>query len=338
MEGAPTRSAQRGAEGASAAVKQGLPDFFIVGHQKCGTTALYLMLNGHPQIFMPRVKEPWFFARELRPGSPQAGTPSKPNRLEQYVALFAEAAPGQLIGEASPQYLRSSTAAADIAELRPDARIIVILREPASFLRSLHQQLVANQDESERDFGRAIELEPLRREGKQIPRRSISPPSLLYSDHVRYVEQLRRLYDAFPPEQILVLIYDDFREDNLGTVRDVLDFLGADSSVPIEQIETLQLNAVRFMALHRLRRRIRQLGLNPSAGGRLARTIDALTPGRRGSAAISAVFRRAVYTPPQPPDEELMLALRRRFKGEVESVSDYLGRDLVTLWGYDRIS
>lgn len=338
MEGAPTKPAQSGAGGADAAVKGRTPDFFIVGHQKCGTTALYLMLSEHPQIFMPQVKEPWFFARELRPGSPQAGTPSRPNQLEQYLALFAGAAPGQLIGEASPQYLRSSTAAASIAELRADARIVAILREPASFLRSLHQQLVATHDESERGFARAIELEPLRREGKHIPRRAVSPPSLLYSEHVRYVDQLRRLYDAFAPEQILVLIYDDFREDNLRTVRQVLDFLGADSGVPIEQVETAQLNAVRFMTLHRLRRRIRRMGLHPSAGGPVANAIDALTPGRRGSAAISAAFRRAVYTPPQPPDGELMLTLRKRFKGEVEAASEYLGRDLVTLWGYDRIS
>jgi Sulfotransferase family len=316
-----------------------VPDFFVVGHQKCGTTALYLMLGTHPQIFMPReVKEPWFFGRELRPGSPPAGSHSRPNTLEQYVALFADAEPGQLVGEASPQYIRSHRAAGEIARLRPDARIVAILREPASFLRSLHLQLVATHIESEKSFARALALEPQRREGKRIPRHSVSPPSLLYSDHVRYSEQLRRLHEAFGLEQVLVLIYDDFRADNLGTVDRVLRFLGADPTVALAQVETEPLKGVRSARLHRARRAIRRLGLNPSAQGRLVRTLDSVAPRPLRSEALAAGFRRLTYGPQEPPDERLMLELRRRFKGEVQAAGDYLGRDLVTLWGYDRIS
>jgi hypothetical protein len=319
-----------------------VPDFFIVGHQKCGTTALYLMLSEHPQIFMPReVKEPWFFARELRPGSLTDGAPprhGRPETLEQYGSLFADAAPGQLVGEASPQYIRSETAAADIAALRPEAQIVAILREPASFLRSLHLQLVATHIESERDFARAIALEPVRREGKQLPRRSISPQSLLYSDHVRYTQQLRWIHDAFPPEQVLVLIYDDFRADNEGTVRQVLRFLELDATRPIETVETKPLNAVRSMRLHQIRRAIRLAGLNPKAGSPLLRAFDKIAPRPLRSEAIAARFRRVAYEPQAPADDALALELRRRFKGEVQAASDYLGRDLVALWGYDRIS
>ncbi len=322
----------------SAVAAKTTPDFFIVGHQKCGTTALYLMLSAHPQIFMPDVKEPWFFARELRPRSKHSGSRSRPDTLEVYLSLFADAAPGQVVGEASPQYIRSQTAPAQIAELRPDARIVVILREPASFLRSLHMQLVATHIESETDFGRAIELESARRQGKHIPRRSISPPSLLYSDHVRYVEQLRRLHDAFPAEQVKVLIYDDYRRDNEAVVREVLGFLGVDATLSVRTVETKPLKTVRSVRLHQFRRAIRRARLNPSAGGRLARAVDAVAPEKLRSDAISAAFRRTAYRQQQPADDELMLQLRRRFKSEVVAVSDYLGRDLVTLWGYDRIS
>jgi hypothetical protein len=325
-------------DGDLAATKPTTPDFFILGHQKCGTTALYLMLSAHPQIFMPDVKEPWFFARELRPRSQHSGTRSRPDTLEVYLSLFADAAPGQLVGEASPQYIRSQTAPEQIAQLCPDARIVVILREPASFLRSLHLQLVATHIESETDFGRAIELESDRRQGKHLPRRSISPPSLLYSDHVRYAEQLRRVHDAFAPEQVKVLIYDDFRADNEAVVREVLEFLGADPTVAVQTVETKPLEAVRSLRLHQIRRAIRHAGLNPSAGGRVARAVDALAPKRLRSDAIAAAFRRAAYTRQRPADERLMLELRRRFKPDVVAASDYLGRDLVALWGYDRIS
>jgi hypothetical protein len=318
---------------------RGVPDFFIVGHQKCGTTALYLMLGNHPQVFMPDVKEPWFFGRELRARlqekEPPGGTRSRPNTLAGYLSLFSGASPGQRVGDASPQTIRSETAAREIAEMRPDAQIIVLLREPASFLRSLHLQLVASHVETETDLRKAIALEESRRRGEHIPRRSVSPQSLLYSDHVRYVEQLRRFRDVFPPEQLLVLIYEDFRRDNVATVRDVLRFLEVDDAAPVQTIETKPLKAVRSMRLHKLRRAIRTAGLHPSAKGRLSRAIDAIAPARLRSDELSAMFRRVTYVRPNPPDDEYMLELRRRFKPEVVALSEHLDRDLVTLWGYD---
>jgi hypothetical protein len=335
--GEPSLQQQEQGRAGAAATAMRTPDFFIVGHQKCGTTALYMMLSAHPQIFMPDVKEPWFFALELRSRFGAPGSPSRPVTLEAYLSLFADAAPGQRAGEASPQYIRSETAARQIAELRPDARIIAILREPAAFLRSLHLQLVATHIESEKDFVKAISLEDARRRGKRIPRRSISPQSLLYSDHVRYVEQLRRLRESFPAEQLLVLIYDDFRRDNEGTVRQVLRFLDVDDTLPVQTIETQPLKAVRSMPLHRLRRAIRKAGLHPAKKGRIARAIDAVAPPRLRSDDLSAMFRRVAYTAQSPADEQLMRKLRRRYRSEVVALSEYLDRDLVKLWGYDEL-
>jgi hypothetical protein len=314
------------------------PDFFIVGHQKCGTTALYMMLSQHPRIFMPDVKEPWFFARELRSRFQKPSTRGRPTTLEDYLALFADAGADQRAGEASPQYVRSEHAAREIAELRADARIVVLLREPAAFLRSLHLQLLATHIDDEPDFGRAIALEQSRREGRNVPTHSVSPQSLYYSDHVRYAEQLRRLHGAFAAEQVLVLIYEEFRRDNDAVLRQVFEFLGLDADVPIEPVETKPLEDVRSMRMHKLRRAIRAAGLNPAKRGRLVRTVDAVAPGPLSSRSIAAAFRRVAYRPQRPADERLMLELRRRFKPDVQEVSEYLGRDLVAQWGYDRIS
>src|SRR5271156_5100787 len=208
---------------AGASQRKRVPDFFIVGHHKCGTTALYEMLRRHPQIYMPDVKEPWFFARDLgvrfQPENPL------PQTLDEYLSLFTAAGPEQRVGEATPSYLMSHTAAASIADLQPDARIIAILREPASFLRSLHMQSVQNHAETETDLRKAI------------ARDAIRPQELLYSEHVRYVEQLRRYHAVFAPEQVLVLIYDDFRADNEATVRRVLRFLEVDDGVALRAVE-----------------------------------------------------------------------------------------------------
>jgi hypothetical protein len=312
-----------------------IPDFFIVGQPKSGTTALYEMLRGHPQIHMP-VKEPWFFAPELRSRFRPEGSPQQPVTLEGYRALFDAALPDQLVGDATPSYLRSRTAAARIAELQPGARIVAILREPAGFLRSMHLQDVQSHIETETDFGRAIALEPARREGREIPKDCARPDALLYSEQVRYVEQLRRYYTSFPAEQVLVLIYDDFRLDNEATVRQVLRFLGLDDSAPVTVIDANPTVRLRWRRLDDLLASV-SLGRGP-VGQAAKASIKALTPSRLRRRALQAAQSRVVYGKPRPADENVMRELRARFKGEVVALSEYLDRDLVTLWGYENVA
>src|SRR2546422_5279580 len=88
--------------------RERIPDFFIIGHAKCGTTALWEMLQRHPQIFMPHErglasKEPWFFSREnpdpqLTDERSVRFTGRREMTLEQYLALFADARAGQVVG------------------------------------------------------------------------------------------------------------------------------------------------------------------------------------------------------------------------------------------------
>jgi hypothetical protein len=320
-------------QGAGESAQQGrVPDFFIVGHAKSGTTALYEMLKRHPQIYMPEGKEPWFFSSDmaLRFQRRRVGRP--PETLEDYMSLFADARPGQLVGEASSSYLWSRTAATAIAQVRPDARIIALLREPASFLRSLHLQLLQNHVESEQDLRKAISLEAARREGKHIPRRSHRPQLLQYADHVRYVEQLRRYHELFGPEQVLVLIYEDFRRENEATVRAVLRFLELDDTHPIE---VLKVNPTIRMRSQQLDDLVHSVSVGRSPLARAAKAVvKGVAPGGAARRLLRATQRHVVYGDPAPPDEEFMLELRRRFKGEVVAVSEYLDRDLVTLWGY----
>jgi len=327
---------QTGADTAASSVAEmvgRMPDFFIAGHQKCGTTALYLMLNEHPQIFMPEFKEPRYFAPELRPPLARE-TPDRPQTLERYLALFADAEPGQRAGEASPQYLRSPSAAARIAELRPDARMIVILREPAAFVRSFHMQMVASHEEQQKDLRKAVELEPSRRAGAG---NGFLPPQLLYSEHVRYAEQLRRLHASFPPEQVLVLVYEDFRRDNEAAVRQVQRFLDVDDTVPLKRVETEPLNTVRSMRMHELLRAVRRADFNPAQASTFSRLVNKLVPKQVRRGPLSAVYRSVAYAPPQPPDEQFMRELRGRYRDEVVAIGEYLDRDFTTIWGYDKL-
>jgi hypothetical protein len=298
-----------------------VPDFFIIGHHKSGTTALYEMLRQHPQIFMPDLKEPRFFASDLRPQFEPRRGDRLPQTWTEYLALFAEAGGALRAGEASPAYLRSSVAAAAIAAAQPAARCIAILREPASFVRSLHLQLVQEHVESEQELGRAIANERVTVDGRAL---------LRYSDHVHYVEQLRRFDAVFPPEQLLVLIYDDFRRDNETTVRRVLRFLEVDEDARIEMTEANPTVRVRSLRLDDLVRRM--YGQGPLIG-----PVKSLVPRRVRRTTARMIRRRVVYGAPKPMDERVMEDLRRRYAPEVEALSDYLDRDLVTLWGYDKL-
>jgi hypothetical protein len=315
-----------------------VPDFFIVGNPKSGTTALYEMLRRHPQIFMPALKEPHFLAAEegaslnqppnsLLDQPPNSLLKQRPNALPrtlaEYLALFAAARPEQRVGEASPSYLHSHVAAGRIAKLQPDARIVAILREPASFVHSLHMQYLQDHIEAARDLRRAIAQEEIVRNGRTV---------LRYSGRVHYVEQLRRYHELFGAERVLVLIYDDFRADNQATVRRVLRFLEVDDTVPAQPLEANPSVRIRSVRLARLTLAVRT-GRGP-LGGALHASIRALTTGRMRAGAMRVVRRRVLYGAPQPPAESLMLALRRRFAPEVVALSEYLDRDLVKLWGY----
>ena len=255
--------------------------------------------------------------------------------MEHYRSLFADAQPGQRTGEASTTYLWSHAAAGLIAAERPDARIVAILREPASFLRSLHLQFVESYIETEPDFGSALALEDERRLGREIAPDSYWPQLLLYSEHVRYAEQLRRYREHFPPEQILVLIYDDVRSDTAAAAREVLRFIGVDADIELAATEANPSVEPRSIRAHHMLEAL-TVGRGPVAGA-VKRSLQAVVPREARRRALHAVRSRAVYREPSPPDERIIADLRRRSRDEVELVSALLDRDLVSLWGYDDV-
>jgi hypothetical protein len=290
------------------------------------------MLKLHPEIYLPDRKEPWFFAEELHERTPPRpeGTP---RTLSEYAAWFDGAEPGQMVGDATAFYLWSTTAAANIAQVNPDARIVAILREPASFLHSLHLQLLETYIEVETDLAKAMALEDERRLGRSVPRHTYFPKMLLYSDFVRYTEQLQRMYAVFPAEQIKVLVYDDFRADNDGTVREVRRFLGVEDSGPVVTLEANPTVRPRSQVLHEL---VHAVGVGRGPVSRAVKqSIKAVTPTGPRRRAMHTLKRQAIFAPAHAPDPAVMRRLRVRYKDQVVAASEYLGRDLVTLWGYD---
>ena len=132
-----------------------------------------------------------------------------------------------------------------------------------------------------------------------------------------------------------MLIYDDFRADNEATVRRVLRFLEVDETAPIETLDANPTVRVRSQRLQDLVRSL-YMGNGPVAG--VAKlTINMLTWQRVRRDLLAATRRKVIHARPRPDDENLMLELRRTYRREVEALSEYLGRDLVSLWGYGSV-
>jgi hypothetical protein len=198
------------------------PDFFIVGAAKAGTTSLDRYLSAHPEIFMCK-KEPHQFGSDLDFGPAWRG-----GSWDEYLFGFAGAGDARRLGETSPGYLVSTRAAEEIKAYRPDARIIVMLRNPVDAIAALHASLLYVGDEDIEDFGQALAAEPERRLGRSIPATNELAFALRYREMVRYRAQLERYLDVFGHERLHVVIYDDFCRDTLDSYRRTLEFLEVD--------------------------------------------------------------------------------------------------------------
>ena len=195
-----------------------MPDFFIIGAAKAGTTSLYRYIGQHPDVFMSPLKEPDFFALEG-----EECPPKRINDIESYRALFSAAGKARAVGEASTLYLYSAKAPVRIRESIPEAKLIAVLRDPSE--RAYSNFLYWRQMHCEKltDFRRAVKEEPVRRsKGWRHNWR--------YVEKGFYADQLKRYYDLFGSDQIRVYLYEDLRDDPEGVVKDAFRFIGVDES------------------------------------------------------------------------------------------------------------
>lgn len=197
-----------------------LPNFFIIGAPKCGTTSLAAWLSEHPNIYISPWKEPRYFDRDLKTRARIS--------WDAYSALFENATGEHIaVGEATVWYLYSAEAVPNIERELGNCRYIVMVRNPVEMAYALHEQLTLNGAEHIRDFKRAWEMSPLRRQGRGFRPLFISEPKLLdYQEVCSLGKQLERLYTVVPRERVLVLVIDDLREDARREYLRVLDFLG----------------------------------------------------------------------------------------------------------------
>jgi hypothetical protein len=186
---------------------------------------------------MSKVKEPDYFREQ------KAARVGVVRTLEEYEALFRNAAGYKAIGEASPTYISDPQAVLGIRKLLPDVRLIAILRDPCRRCFSEFTYQSMRGYEPEPNFVDAFTVDPSRPEGDRI-------------DYVRdslYFRNLSRYFAVFPASQIKVVFNDDLRRDPQKLVSDIFAFLGVDPSVKVDTQAELTVSGVpRNRTLHRL--------------------------------------------------------------------------------------
>jgi len=222
------------------------PNFFIIGAPKSGTTALFDYLSRHPQVYCPSQKEFHHFCDDF----------FKTHYSDaEYVRQFDGIGAGhKASGDGSVLYLYSEAALPRIREFNPAAKIIVMLRNPVDLVYSWHSQLLHNLNENETDFDTAWSLCESRALGQNIPSDCDEPFALRYDEIGRLGKYLERVYQVFPPEQVLVLFLDDMKDDVSALYSRTLDFLDLD---PFELPEYKVVNpnsAIRSKWLMRLQK------------------------------------------------------------------------------------
>lgn len=289
------------------------PDFLIVGAPKCGTTAMNDYLARHPDIFIPEIKEVHFFGRDLEI------TKGALRDEAAYLNLF-DGATEPVAGEASVWYLYSKTAAKEIHAFNPNTKIIVMFRNPPTMLYSQHSQFLFNGNEDIEDFREALTAEPERKAGRRIPASAHFAEGLLYSETVKYAEQLTRYFDTFGRDNVHVIFYEEFRADLPKVYRDTLKFLGVREDF-----------APEFAVINPNKRARSKLLRNfvqepPESIKRLSRVFFPRSLRQRVMKGLDQANIR--YEARQPLDPELRGELERRFAPEVEKLETLLGRPL----------
>lgn len=288
-------------------VPDALPDFFVLGVAKGGTTSLHHYLRQHPALFLPYVKELHFF---------DADDDRFPSKLDQYLGYYS-GADARLTGDATPSYFRHAEVAADrMHQLYGSTppRFLLLLRDPVERAYSHYLHNVSEGREL-LSFEEALEAEQANPASKRQAWKAY------FADGV-YADTLATWFARFPRERFLVFRSDKLADTPDASLRRIFRFLGVD---PAAEVDTdVHLNCTGEQQSRALGRILSYL---PS---RLRSLTRRWTPEWIRLSVEQFVRRRSTGSPSDRPilDPALERRLRARYAPHVRRLADMIGRDL----------
>lgn len=201
-----------------------LPDFFLVGAPKAGTTSVYNYLSQHPEIFTPAVKEPHFFScPEVKDTYYEVPFVDE---IDEYKSLFREASQTQKAGDFSTSYLHHKKAAHRIKRMCPNARILIILRDPVE--RAISHYLMDVRDGYQR-----LPLIECLKEKNNVDNRFYRE----YVDVGMYSSQIERYRDIFGGKKVKIFLFDNLVSRTEETLGKLMRHIRVDERVDISTKE-----------------------------------------------------------------------------------------------------
>ena len=255
---------------------------------------------------MPPLKEPHLFNNDDRQA---IGT------LDEYEGLFCGASEEHIaVGEASVWYLSSANAVTAILGYQPEAKFIVMLRNPIEMAPALHGEMFLSGLEYEHDFSTAWGLQEERRKGRRI-RDSWARRRFLYGEVCSLGTQLERLYKIVPSDRVLTVILDDIRADSRHEYLRVLQFLEVPDDGRLDFPVYNPASAFRYPGIQRAAYPILHLKdrLGVSGGLGLWTRVENLM---------------RVERPRKPLSPEMKSVLSEYFSQDIELLGQLLRRDL----------
>lgn len=287
------------------------PNFFIIGAPKCGTSSLYHWLSRHPKVFTTDIKEPHFFAEELKS--------RRVRTLNRYEELFKNATNNHLaIGEASTGYLFYQEAVTRIENRYSDVKYVVMLRNPTEMAKSLHEQEIQCGTEHVRDFESAWRLSPERRRGRRVHFGCEDPKRLDYMNRCSLGSQLERLLDTVPKRRVLIIFLEDIKENSKKEYERCLRFLGVPTDGRLKFPVKNESKGVKYPKLRRFIRAAgklrdsakRMVGMDNSLGVGLMEIVNNKGSGNRKNENIKDSFE---------------IEINEYFEKEIEKISSITG-------------
>lgn len=223
-----------------------IPDFFIIGAPKCGTTTLYHWLQEHPGIFKPKSKEPHFFAQNL------SDKYCRVRNKDEYLSLFDGKVQDQICGEASVLYCFFPESIKKILEFNPKAKFIYMLRNPVAMAISYHGQLLVNLEEDQKEFEKAWSLQKDRQKGESIPKTSKDPCLLEYAKVCALGRHMKQIVEIVPKNQRMFVLLEDMATNPSKKYREILKFLETHDDGRIDFSKSNEAAGIRSTFLQQL--------------------------------------------------------------------------------------
>lgn len=215
----------------------------------------------------------------------------------------------------------------NIRAFQPNARLIAFVRNPVDVIYSLHSEYYYNLTETEPDFETAWHLQTLRAQGQHVPPRCPDAKMLLYRDRGMLGKQVQRMYSIFPKEQVLLLVYDDFRAAPKDIYEQVLAFLNVptDNRTDFRVVNaSKQYRSRWFGELLQTATVTGRDALYRITGRRLTGSARDVLLG--GMKAIRSLNTSKRHRPTLLP--EVRQALIKEFSDDIDKLAAIIGRDL----------